>query len=167
MITEQLIKPDNVVWNVHARSKKHSLEILGEVLARENTSMAAEEIFARLIERERLGSTGLQDGVAFPHCRFEGVETSHGAVLKLAEPVEFDSPDGLPVDLIVGLMVPIDITEGHRADIAGIKELLNDASFRQRLRTAATRDELYAALLAGGGGSVFREAGDRHSSRGM
>jgi PTS system nitrogen regulatory IIA component len=143
------LRADSVLCNVHARSKKHCLEILSELLARSNPDIASEEIFAKLIERERLGSTSLENGVAFPHCRLSGVKASVGALIKLSEPVEFDSPDGELVDLVFGLMVPEEIDLSHRNDMAEITELLNDTALRARLRQATSSRELYHAMRAG------------------
>ena len=86
MILEQLISPDSVLCNAHARSKKYSLEILSELLANPNPDIASEEIFAKLIERERLGSTSLDKGIAFPHCRISSVLNNCGALIKLSDP---------------------------------------------------------------------------------
>ena len=149
MTPDQILKPDNVLNNIIARSKKHCLEILSELLARGTPAIPGEEIFSKLIERERLGSTGLGNGVGFPHCRFAGIDASHGALLKLSKPVEFDSPDGEPVDLVFGLMVPEEITDQHREEIADITALLGDPTVRARLHKARTSRELYEALLAG------------------
>jgi PTS system nitrogen regulatory IIA component len=149
MIPEQILKSDNVLYDISARSKKHCLEILSELLARGTPAIPDDEIFARLFERERLGSTGLGNGVGFPHCRFAGIDTSHGALLRLSEAIEFDSPDGEPVDLVFGLMVPEEITDEHREEIAEITSLLNDPAVRARLRGATTGRQLYEALLSG------------------
>ena len=88
MVLEQIIKPDSVLCNANARSKKHCLEILSELLSQNNPDIANEEIFARLIERERLGCTSLKQGVAFPRCRIGGVNNGSGALMKLSEPVD-------------------------------------------------------------------------------
>ena len=101
MLLKEIIKPDRVLCNAHARSKKHSLEILSELLVRSHPDIASEYTFAGLIERERLGCTSLDQGVAFPHCRVDGLDSSVGALIKLSEPVEFDAPDGEAVDLIL------------------------------------------------------------------
>ena len=148
MLLEEIIKPDSVLCNAHARSKKHCLEILSELLVRSRPEIASEDIFASLIERERLGCTGLDQGVAFPHCRFEGLDTSVGALIKLSEAVEFDSSDGDAVDLIFGLMVPAELNDEDQANICGITELLSDRELRVRLREATTSIELYEALCA-------------------
>lgn len=146
MLLEEIIKPDSVLCNAHARSKKHCLEILSELLVRSHPDLASEHIFEGLIERERLGCTSLDQGVAFPHCRVEGLDESVGAVMKLSEPVEFDAPDGEAVDLVFGLMVPADVKDRHQADIRGIAELLGDPGLRAQLRDAGSSNELYEAL---------------------
>lgn len=149
MILEQLISPGSVLCNVHARSKKHSLEILSELLASPNPGIAHDEIFAKLIERERLGCTSLDKGIAFPHCRISSVQTSCGALMKLSEPVDFDSPDGVSVDLIFGLILPKELNDSHYADIEMITGFLTNDSLSARLRSASSSSDLYDALLAG------------------
>ena len=147
MVLQQIIKPDSVLCNAHARSKKHCLEILSELLAQNNPDIANEEIFANLIERERLGCTSLHQGIAFPHCRVNGARNSVGAVMKLSEAVDFDSSDGLPVDLVFGLMVPENIEASHYADIKMVSNLLLDQALQARLRATSSSHELFDALM--------------------
>lgn len=149
MFPEQLIKPENVLCNARARGKKHCLEILGELLAQASPDIANEEIFSRLIERERLGSTSLGRGVAFPHCRVSGATQSTGALIRLSEPVDFDSGDGDPVDLVFGLMVPETVDESHLDDINRITTCLNDEALRSSLRAATSSRMLYENIIAG------------------
>ncbi|MEQ8206268.1 MAG: PTS sugar transporter subunit IIA [Woeseia sp.] len=148
MILEELINPDNVLCNAHARSKKHCLEILSELLARSAGEISNEEIFSRLIERERLGCTSLGAGIAFPHCRVEGVTASCGALMKLSSPVDFDASDGEDVDIVFGLMVPVELGDSHRADINMIASSLMNKDLRTAIRAAKTSKELYQALLS-------------------
>ena len=147
MTLEELIKPESVLCNAHARSKKHCLEILSELLSRANTDVPSEEIFAKLVERERLGCTGLSKGAAFPHCRIEGIDESSGALIKLSAPVDFDTADGELVDLVIGLMVPADLDESHYGDIELITSSLADDDLREKLRTANTSKDLYRMLI--------------------
>lgn len=147
MLLEQIIKPDSVLCNAQARSKKHCLEILSELLVRSVPEINSEDIFERLVERERLGCTSLDQGVAFPHCRVEGLDTTIAALIRLSEPVDFDSPDGELVDLVFGLMVPKEINESHQANICSIAELLGDQTLRQKMRDATTSNELYDSLI--------------------
>lgn len=149
MNLERLIKSDSVLCNVSARSKKHCLEILSELLTRSNPDIASEEVFTKLIERERLGCTTLDRGVAFPHCRVDGLRSGVGALMRLAEPVDFDSPDGQPVDLVLGLMVPEDLDANDLSDIDTLSILLRDSSLTSRLRAATTSSELWQALIVG------------------
>jgi PTS system nitrogen regulatory IIA component len=148
MILENIIHQDSVLCNVTARSKKHCLEILSELLTRPNPDIANEEAFAKLIERERLGCTSLDKGIAFPHCRVNGARKNSAALIKLLEPVDFDSIDGENVDIVFGLMVPSDLDDAGHAEIEDIANFLRDESLRARLRSANSSSELYEALLA-------------------
>jgi PTS system nitrogen regulatory IIA component len=148
MLLEKIIKPNSVLCNAHARSKKHCLEILSELLVRSHPEIASEDIFESLIDRERLGCTSLDQGVAFPHCRVEGLDSSVGALMKLSEAVDFDCPDGEAVDLVFGLMVPANLDDEDQANICSIAELLGDRELRVKLRDATSSNELYEALCA-------------------
>jgi PTS system nitrogen regulatory IIA component len=148
MPLQNLIKSENVLCNARARSKKHCLEILSELLAQSSPDIANEEIFSRLIERERLGCTGLSKGVAFPHCRVAGATRSTGALIKLSVPVDFDASDGELVDLVFGLMVPEELSPESRPDIAMVSGLLADEGLRTTLRAATSSRALYESFLA-------------------
>jgi PTS system nitrogen regulatory IIA component len=148
MPLQNLIKSENVLCNARARSKKHCLEILSELLAQSSPDIANEEIFSRLIERERLGCTGLSKGVALPHCRVAGATRSTGALIKLSEPVDFDASDGELVDLVFGLMVPEELSPESRPDIAMVSGLLADEGLRTRLRATTSSRALYESFLA-------------------
>jgi PTS system nitrogen regulatory IIA component len=149
MFPENLIKSASVLCNARARSKKNCLEILSELLAQSSPDIANEEIFSRLIERERLGCTSLSRGVAFPHCRVPGATQSSAALIRLSEPIDFDAADGEPVDVIFGLMVPERLDDSHRKDIDLIATLLNDETLRSSLRCADSSRALYEKLTAG------------------
>ena len=149
MLLEDIIKPDGVLCNASARSKKHSLEILSELLVRSSPEIASDVIFRCLNERERLGCTGLDRGAAFPHCRVEDISVSNAALIKLSEPIDFDAADGEPVDLIFGMMVPTQLDDSHYADIKMITRVLADEGLRSRLRSTNSSSDLYDALLNG------------------
>ena len=146
MLLHDIIKPDSALCNAKARSKKHCLEILSELLVRSRPEIASEDIFSSLIDRERLGCTSLDQGVAFPHCRVEGLDDSVGALMKLSEPVEFDAPDGEAVDLVFGLMVPAELGSEDQENIRSIASLLGNDDLRDRLRGASSSHELYETL---------------------
>ncbi len=149
MPLQDIIQPDGVLCNATARSKKHCLEILSELLVRNYDDIASDDIFECLIDRERLGCTSLNKGAAFPHCRLKGIEQSVAVMMKLSEPVDFDSPDGEPVDLVVGMIVPEEIDDSHRADVRLVTEVLADDGLRARLREMTSSKDLYDALING------------------
>jgi PTS system nitrogen regulatory IIA component len=149
MSLQEIIKPDGVLCNASARSKKHCLEILSELLIRNHPDIASDDIFECLIDRERLGCTGLERGAAFPHCRVKGIEESVAVLIKLSEPVDFDSADGEPVDIVVGMIVPNEVEDSHRADIKLITRVLADEGLRARLREMNSSKDLYDALING------------------
>ncbi|MCO4810647.1 MAG: PTS sugar transporter subunit IIA [Gammaproteobacteria bacterium] len=147
MALQEIIKSDGVLCNATARSKKHCLEILSELLVRNIPDVASDDIFECLIGRERLGCTGLDKGAAFPHCRIKGIDQSVAVLIKLSEPIDFDSPDGEPVDLVVGMIVPEDVNDQHRGDVELIAQLLADAGLRARLREMNSSSDLYNTLI--------------------
>jgi PTS system nitrogen regulatory IIA component len=149
MNLEDLVRPDSVLCNVSARSKKHCLEILSELLTRSNPDIASEEVFAKLIDRERLGCTCVDKGVAFPHCRISGLRKSCAALMRLTDPVDFDSSDGELVDLVFGLMVPAELGDEDRANIGVLTQMLRDKALCARLRAATSSKDLSDAFLAG------------------
>ena len=149
MPLEQIIKQDGVLCNATARSKKHSLEILSELLVRSYPEISSDLIFRCLNRRERLGCTGLDRGAAFPHCRVDHIDTSIAALIKLSEPVDFDAADGEPVDLIFGMVVPTELDDSHYADIKMVTRVMADEGLRSRLRSMNSSNDLYNALLDG------------------
>ena len=149
MQLEQIINPDGVLCNATARSKKHCLEILSELLVRPYPEIPSDLIFRCLNDRERLGCTGLDQGAAFPHCRAAGIQESNAALIKLSEPVDFDAADGEPVDLVFGMMVPTELDDSHYADIKMITSVMADEGLRSRLRSMNSTNDLYNALLDG------------------
>ncbi|MGB5258186.1 MAG: PTS sugar transporter subunit IIA [Woeseiaceae bacterium] len=149
MSLADIIKPDGVLCNATARSKKHCLEILSELLVRSFPDIASETIFESLIERERLGCTSLDRGAAFPHCRVAGIDASNAALMKLLEPIDFDAADGEPVDLVFGMMVPLETSDQHHADIQLVTNVLSDEGLRARLRGINSSSDLHAALIDG------------------
>lgn len=107
-----------------------------------------DSIFQSLHARERLASTGIGHGVAFPHGRVSGLEHSRGAFLRLARPVDFKAADGEPVDLVLAMVVPEHALQEHLQQLAELAERFGDAGFRERLREATNVDDLRACLLA-------------------
>lgn len=137
-----LLSIDQVLLNLEASSKKRVFEQAG-ILFETRLGLARSTIFDSLFAREKLGSTGLGQGVAIPHGRIKGLKQAAGAFMRLAAPVPFDSPDGRPVDLLFVLLVPEQATEQHLQILSELAQRFSDRAFREKLQTA---DEPAAVL---------------------
>lgn len=147
MLPEGILGLSNISVAATAASKKRILEQAAQLLAANRDEPSTEQIFERLLERERLGSTGLAGGVALPHARMPGIHDSRGAFLRLAEPVDFDALDGRPVDLVFALLVPEEATDEHLQLLARLAAMFNDEALRDQLRVAQAEEAL--AILSG------------------
>ncbi len=131
-----LLSPDRVACNLTLASKKRVLEQLAGLLSSSSPSLTEGEIFDSLLNRERLGSTGLGVGVAIPHGRMSGISAPVGALLTLAEGVDYDAVDGQAVDLLFALLVPEESTEEHLQILAALAQMFSDPERAQQLRDA-------------------------------
>lgn len=129
-----LLTPERAVPKADITSKKRALEYLSTLIAADCPDLDQGEIFASLIGRERLGSTGLGNHVALPHGRINRDGPAVGAFVTLAEPIEFDAIDDQPVDLLFALVVPEKSTDEHLLILAQLAEMFRDETFCQRLR---------------------------------
>jgi PTS system nitrogen regulatory IIA component len=129
-----LLSPDRVVCRDDIGSKKRLLEQLAELLGSSAQTLPQQEIFDSLLNREKLGSTGLGKGVALPHGRLAALAEPVCAFIKLNQPVDFDAADGLPVDLVFSLLVPEDSTEEHLQVLSTIAEIFSNPGICASLR---------------------------------
>ncbi|WP_298727150.1 PTS IIA-like nitrogen regulatory protein PtsN [uncultured Ferrovibrio sp.] len=141
----QLLSPDGVVANLKANSKKQALQELSARAAR-ITGQHERVIFDTLLERERLGTTGVGNGIAIPHGRLPGLDKLYGLFARLERPVDFDSIDEMPVDLIFLLLAPESAGADHLKALARVSRLLRDKAVCEKLRGAESADALYALL---------------------
>lgn len=142
----EILSAERVVSGTAVTSKKKALEELSNLLGAGAANLGNHEVFNSLTSREKLGSTGLGHGVAIPHGRVAGVDRSVGAFMRLKHPVDYDSHDGNPVDLIFGLLVPQTATEAHLKHLAAVAEMFSDDAFCAKLRAAQDNASLYALL---------------------
>jgi PTS system nitrogen regulatory IIA component len=131
----QLLPPENIVLDLEAGSKKRVFECAGLVFEN-NQGVASSAVFDSLFSREKLGSTGLGQGIAIPHGRIKGLKKALGAFIRLANPIPFDSPDGEPVSMFFILLVPEQATEQHLQILSELAERFSEASCRDALSTA-------------------------------
>lgn len=148
MQISDILAPESVVCGLALSSKKVVIEKLAEMVASANPSINSGTVYDRLLERERLGSTGLGHGVAIPHGRLESCDRAIGAFLFLEEPVDFDAIDGQPVDLIFTLLVPQECNDEHLKILAQLAEKFSNESFVTELRSQTSASEIHRMLTA-------------------
>lgn len=131
----KLLPESHVLLDLDATSKKRVFEQAG-IVFENSLGIAQSTVFDSLFARERLGSTGLGQGIAIPHGRIKGLKHAAGAVLRLARPIPFDAPDGRPVNLLFVLLVPEQATEQHLQILSEVAERFSDPAFREALIAA-------------------------------
>jgi nitrogen PTS system EIIA component len=147
MQMEDILTPERCFCSMEAISKKRILKTVSELIEQNVSDLPAPTVFNALMDREQLGSTGLGNGIAIPHCKIEECKEIIGVLLTLKDPVDFDAIDGKPVDLIFVLVVPDQKTDEHVRTLGKIAELFNDEQFCYILRNTHHGDDLYNVAI--------------------
>jgi PTS system nitrogen regulatory IIA component len=142
-----LLPPVNVLIDVDVSSKKRVFEQVG-LLFENSIHIARSTVFDSLFAREKLGSTGLGQGIAIPHGRVKGLKDAAGAVVRLKQPIPFDAPDGQNVALIFVLLVPERATDLHLQILSELAQMFSDRQLRERLLAAPTAAALHQLISA-------------------
>ena len=145
MEINDLISLEGIVANLRATSKKQALQDLARRAA-DVTGEPERAIFEVLIERERLGTTGVGNGIAIPHGKLPGLDKLHGLFARLDTPIDFDAIDEQPVDLICLLLAPESAGADHLKALARVSRLLRDRSICEKLRGSDTAEAIFALL---------------------
>ena len=132
---------DSIIMDCDSKSQKNTLEVISNKMA-ELTSTNKDEIFQKLYEREKLGTTAFGNGIAIPHARIEGIQNAKVIILKLTEAIDFNSIDGNKVDIVISLFVPNDNNKMHVELLYNIASLLDNQVFREKIRTANTASDV-------------------------
>ena len=148
MQLQSILTPGRTFHRAPGNSKKRALENTANFICKDMQIMDDIELFNHLIARERLGSTGLGNGIAIPHCRVKDCTTITGTLIKLEQAIDFDAIDGEPVDLLFVLLVPEEAHDEHLQALAMLAEKFSNADFCQRLRDAENSEELFATAIA-------------------
>ena len=143
----KLLPASNVVLDLQLSSKKRLFEQAG-LLFENQDGVARSLVFDSLFAREKLGSTGLGQGVAIPHGRIKGLKDAQGALLRLAQPVPFDAPDGNPVSLVFVLLVPEKANEKHLQILSELAQIFSDKALREAMNRAPDAAALYELIAA-------------------
>lgn len=139
----KLLTSDDVVVDLDASSKKRVFEQAG-LLFENRHGIARSNVYDALFAREKMGSTGLGLGIAIPHGRIKGLKEAHGAFFRLAHPVQFDAPDGQPVNLVFVLLVPEAASEHHLQLLSELAQMFSDKTFREKLAAAPDANAAHA-----------------------
>jgi PTS system nitrogen regulatory IIA component len=134
-LISSLLTPSHVALDVEATTKKAVFEHVGNMLAGDQ-GLTRGQVLDSLIARERLGSTGLGQGIAIPHGRVKGLRQAVGVFLRLRAPIAFEAPDGRPVNLIFVLLVPERATDMHLQILSELAQMFSDRDFRTQLAQA-------------------------------
>ncbi|MDF3063470.1 MAG: IIA-like nitrogen-regulatory protein PtsN [Microvirga sp.] len=145
MALADLLTPEAVVPHLRPPSKKAALHELAAHAAR-LTGLDERAIFETLLQRERLGSTGIGEGIAIPHGKLPGLSRMFGLMARLDKPIEFESLDGQPVDLLFLLLAPEGAGADHLKALASVARALRQPGAPERIRKARDADALYAVL---------------------
>lgn len=145
MEIEDILDLKSVQFDLSATSKKHALQVLSAQAA-ELTGLTERQIFDVLLEREKLGSTGVGQGIAIPHGRMSELNKIYGLFARLHEPIEFDSVDGEPVDLVFLLLAPESAGADHLKALAKVSRLFRDKKACAQMRQSPGCEHLFDIL---------------------
>ncbi|UIV47166.1 PTS IIA-like nitrogen regulatory protein PtsN [Escherichia coli] len=130
---------------VHCQSKKRALEIISELAAKQ-LSLPPQVVFEAILTREKMGSTGIGNGIAFRMANWKKILCAVGVFVQLETPIAFDAIDNQPVDLLFALLVPADQTKTHLHTLSLVAKRLADKTICRRLRAAQSDEELYQII---------------------
>lgn len=142
---DDIIDSQSVFASLRAQTKKQLLHDLAQALAK-RIAVDDRIIFETLLTREKLGSTGIGQGIAIPHGKLAGLSRVYGLFARLGTPIDFESVDGQPVDLVFVLLAPEHAGADHLKALARISRLLRDPAVVAKLRGTDTAEGLYAIL---------------------
>lgn len=145
MPLHEFLRPEAVAPALRAKTKKQALQELSGSAAR-LTGLDERAIFDALLQRERLGSTGIGEGLAIPHGKLPGLSRLFGFLARLDKPIDFEALDGQPVDLVFLLLAPEAAGADHLKALARVARVLRDPGLLHRIRSARDADALYAIV---------------------
>ena len=146
MDIQAIVSLDRTECAVQCNSKKRILEIIADIAAKNNDNIDQATVLNSLMSRERMGSTGIGNGIALPHGRLLGLEKVIAIVVTSTPAINFDALDEKPVDIFFALLVPEEQTEGHLQTLATVAGKLSDKETIKAIRRATTSDDILSAL---------------------
>ncbi len=141
MTISALLSPQSIFLNTEISSKKKLLELIANIAA-DRTQLSESEIYNNLLNRERLGSTGLGQGFAVPHARLNELKQTMAFFFRLKDTVNFESPDNQPVGLVFTIIIPQEATEEHLIILSSLAGIFSKAEVCEAIRSATSKEEI-------------------------
>lgn len=146
MIISDIISLDRTQCSVDCHSKKRIFEVISEIALKQLPQLDQAEVLASLLNREKMGSTGIGNGIAIPHGRIKGINQIMAIIVTTDEPIEFDAIDDKPVDIFFAILVPAEAADTHLKALAGIAKKLSNKEIVKAIRNAENKNDIVAAL---------------------
>ena len=147
MTISALLSPQRIFLDTEITSKKKLLELIANIVA-DMTQLSESGIYSGLLNRERLGSTGLGQGFAVPHARVSDLDQTVACFFRLSQPVNFEAPDNQPVDLVFTIVIPEEATEEHLMILSSLASIFSRAEVCESIRAAGSKEEIADIIAA-------------------
>ncbi len=141
MTVSALLSPQAIFLDTEISSKKKLLQLIANIVA-DRTQLPESSIYNNLLNRERLGSTGLGQGFAVPHARLADLDNTMACFFRLKEAVNFEAPDNRPVDLVFTIIIPQEATEEHLLILSSLARIFSREDVCEAIRNAVSKDEI-------------------------
>ncbi len=147
MTISALLSPQRIFLDTEITSKIKLLELIANIVA-DMTQLSESGIYSGLLNRERLGSTGLGEGFAVPHARVSDLDQTVACFFRLSEPVNFEAPDNQPVDLVFTIVIPEEATEEHLMILSSLASICSRSEVCDAIRAAGSKEEIADIIAA-------------------
>ena len=144
----EILKIENTIYESDANSKKSVLELASKLISKDLINIEDKEIFDCFLEREKISSTSINNGIAIPHCCDENIFYPVSAFICLADPVDFTSVDSVPVTFVFAILMPKQLKEENCQALEEVVNLFKQKGLYKRLKEAKNREELYNLLVS-------------------
>ena len=146
MHIDSILSADRTICDLSVASKKRTIEAIAKIFADSISDLDLDTLIVQLNNRERLGSTGIGNGIAIPHCRFSTHGKTYGACITLSTPIDFNAIDNQPVDIIFAMLVPENEESSHLETLSHLAETFQSPEFVSKVRTTSSSADLYKQL---------------------
>lgn len=148
MYLKSILSLDSTQCAVQVNSKKRILQYISQLAHKKFPQLEEQDILESLLNREKLGSTGIGNGIGLPHGRLSGINKSVAVFVVTENPVNFDAIDNKPVDIFCGLLIPEQNCQEHLSTLSQIAKMLSEKTLVKKIRHSKTNEELYSFIMS-------------------